>query len=273
MCHAKPCFRAWQRGMCTLHPVTTDFSPILSLPSPSLSPSLSPLTPSLSPSQPVIPSNMIPEFIQSVNGNHGQPPITFNGAALPAGKVLLLTQANQQLITQLLNTAQVPIVPVLTMPSTQTTPPAVSNGDRSDATPVTPPPLLQQQTPPTAATPPNTLAEEDRPRPFRCPYKPCNKMYLKSSHLKAHVRTHTGERPYTCLWKDCDRRFARSDELARHRRTHTGEKKYVCPLCNHKFMRSDHLAKHAKRHLSNKPLPAWQREVEKLRAIRERAEM
>ncbi len=64
----------------------------------------------------------------------------------------------------------------------------------------------------------STSHQRKKHKIYTCSYPKCGKFYKKSSHLRYHERTHTGERPYVCTWPECTWKFTRSDVLARHRR-------------------------------------------------------
>ena len=87
-------------------------------------------------------------------------------------------------------------------------------------------------------------------KPVKCPHEGCTKAFAKTTHLRAHMRTHSGVRMFICTWPNCKWRFARSDELTRHTRRHTGERPYKCQFCTKEYARSDHLKLHIKQHHS-----------------------
>ena len=90
-------------------------------------------------------------------------------------------------------------------------------------------------------------------KPHSCPH--CSKSFSQSAVLVRHLRIHTGEKPFPC--DQCEKSFARQGDLKKHLRVHSGEKPYSCSLCLSSFSESSTLNKHFRVHTGEKPFKCF----------------
>ncbi len=88
--------------------------------------------------------------------------------------------------------------------------------------------------------PPTTEVEPDRPFPCEV----CGRKFIRATHLRRHMRIHTGEKPFAC--HICGRRYARGDYLRAHIFAHRRDRMHKCKHCGEVFQDLTRFADHCR---------------------------
>lgn len=105
--------------------------------------------------------------------------------------------------------------------------------------------VLQNTTPTTTAADPRappTSEKQEPERPFLCSV--CNHRFIRATHLRRHMRIHTGEKPFTC--HICGQRYARGDYLRAHIQAHRRDRIHKCKHCGEAFHDLTRFADHCR---------------------------